>query len=160
VDLGGALHVLTLARGRLALHELGDTAVVATELEWLRFALGRRMRRDAKQASLLDGATAAAARLDRLLVEPLLPTLGNADLVVVPTGALHVLPWAMLPSLSDRALVVAPSLSAWLRLAARGASRGRKTALVAGPRLRHAGPEVRDLAALYSGATVLTDAAA
>src|SRR5262249_29277207 len=76
VDLGGALHVLTLARGRLALHELGESAIAATELEWLRFALGRRMRRDAKQASLLDGATAAAARLDRLLVEPLLPTLG------------------------------------------------------------------------------------
>ena len=160
VEVGGALHALTLARGRLALHELGESAVAATELEWLRFALGRRMRRDAKQASLLDNATAAAARLDRLLVEPLLAALGHADLVLVPTGALHALPWAMLPSLWARALVVAPSLSAWLRLAGHTVSRGRKTALVAGPRLRHSGAEVRDLAALYPGATVLFDAAA
>src|SRR5262249_30291311 len=67
VDVGGALHALTLARGRLAMHELGESAVAATELEWLRFALGRRMRSDAKRTSLLDNATAAAERLDGLL---------------------------------------------------------------------------------------------
>ena len=160
VEVGGALHALTLVRGRLAVRELGESAAAATELDWLRFALGRRVRRNSKQAALLDNASEAAARLDRVLVEPLLANLGNADLVVVPTGALHVLPWAMLPSLSGRALVVAPSLSVWLRLAGLRIARGRKTALVAGPRLRHAGPEIRDLAALYPGATVLSDAGA
>jgi hypothetical protein len=160
IELDGVLHALTLARGHLAVHELGDSAAAATELEWLRFALGRRMRKDARRAALFDDAAAAAARLDRHLVEPLLAAVGNADLVVVPTGSLHALPWAMLPSLSGRALVVAPSMSAWLRLAAHTRSRGRKTALVAGPRLRHSGAEVRDLAALYPGATVLSDGAA
>src|SRR5262249_15170943 len=154
------LYALTLARGRLALPELGASATAATELEWLRFALSRRMRKDARQASLLDNATAAAERLDRLLVEPLLATVGDAGLVLVPTGALRAVPGAMPHSLSGGALVVAPWLSAWLGLVGHRSSRARKTALVAGPRLRHAGPEVRDLATLYPRATVLSDVAA
>ncbi len=160
IEVDGALRALTLSRGRLAMRELGESATATTELEWLRFALGRRARRNAKASGPLDNASAAAARLDRLLVQPLLAILGDADLVVVPTGALHVLPWAMLPSLSGRALVSAPSLSVWLRLARHTVSRGRKTVLVAGPRLQHSGPEVRDLAELYPNATVLSDTAA
>jgi CHAT domain-containing protein len=51
--------------------------------------------------------------------------------------------------------VVAPSLAIWLRLKQRPASRRRKTVLVAGPRLRHSRAEVRSLARLNPGATVL-----
>ncbi len=96
----------------------------------------------------MSNAQAAAAALDRLLVEPLLPELGEGPLVVVPTGALHALPWGALPSLRGRPLVVAPSLSVWLGLARRPRSRRRKTALIAGPRLRHSAAEVRDIASL------------
>jgi CHAT domain-containing protein len=47
-----------------------------------------------------------------------------------------------------------------LELARRPHSRRRKTALVAGPRLRHSKTEVRDLARLFPGATVLQGKAA
>src|SRR5207249_5671123 len=64
------------------------------------------------------------------------------------------------PSLRGRPLVVAPSLATWCDLAARLRSQRRKTALVAGPRLRHAAREVRELGALRPGATALDGKAA
>jgi len=161
VDLDGRLFALTQSRGRLKLHELGD-ADPASELEWLRFSLSRLARGGlgGGHAGTLANARASAAALDRLLVAPLLDEIGDAPLVVVPTGALHALPWGALPSLRARPVTVAPSLSTWLDLHARRRRRTGGTALVAGPRLRHASREVRDLAASRAGATVLTGKAA
>ena len=162
IELDGLLYALTLAGGRLGLHELGAD-VTDTELEWLRFALGRLARRGTsaeQRGAALGNARTAAAALERLLIEPLLPSLGDAHLIIVPTGALHALPWAALPSLRGRPLVVAPSLSSWLALARRSRSRPAKTALIAGPRLRHSTAEVDDLASLYPGSTVLTESGA
>jgi hypothetical protein len=147
VEHDGALYAVTLAHGRHALHDLGRADEPIAELDWLRFALARGRRR-------LEGAEAAAAALDRLLVAPL--AVGDAPLVVVPTGALHALPWGALPSLRGRPVVVAPSLSLWADLTARPRPRRRRTALIAGPRLRHASREIRELAALYPDARALT----
>jgi CHAT domain len=157
VSLDGVLSALTLADGELRFHELGPDAS-ATELEWLRFALARlsRGRSDRVQrAAAKTNAEAAAGSLDRLLVEPLLPTLGDAPVVVVPTGALHALPWATLPSLRGRPVEVAPSLSLWLELARRPRTRRRKTAFVAGPRLRNVKAEAREVSSLRAEPTVL-----
>ena len=76
----------------------------------------------------------------------------RCTLLLVPTGALHTLPWGAPPSLRGRPLVVAPSLSLRLDLTPAARSQRGSTALVAGPRLRHARTEVRDL---YPAATVL-----
>jgi hypothetical protein len=162
VEHDGALGAITLAGGRLSFHELGPN-VATQELEWLHFALGRLARgasSSAERAAARANVAASAARLSGLLVEPLPEALGAAPLVIVPTGPLHALPWAALPPLAGRQLVVAPSLAVWLELAGRPATRRRKTALVAGPRLRHAAGEVRDLAGLFPGATVLAGKAA
>ncbi len=162
VECDGALGAVTLADGRLLFHELGVDSSAA-ELDWLRFGLGRiaRGRNDAAtRAAALGSVQAAAAELDRLLLEPLRSAVGEAPLVVVPTGALHALPWAALPSLRGRPVVVAPSLSVWLELARRSPSRRRKTAVIAGPRLRHSTAEVREIAGLLPGATVLQGKAA
>jgi CHAT domain-containing protein len=51
--------------------------------------------------------------------------------------------------------VVAPSLTTWLRLAARAPVNRKKQSLVAGPGLRHADAEVRDLGTLLPDAIVL-----
>ena len=162
VELDGFLGALTLANGRLAFHELGpDTS--GTELEWLRFALGRLAsgrNEPARRAAASATAAAAAAALERLLLAPLRGDLGEGPLVVVPTGALHALPWGVLPSLRGRPLVVSPSLSVWLRLARLPRSRRRKTAVVAGPRLRHAATEARDVASLLRDPIVLCGRAA
>jgi len=157
VELDGRLHAVTLVGGLLGLREL-QPVDTSTELEWLRFSLSRLARgrlSAAQRTAALANANAAAAALDHSLVEPLLPAIGDAPLVVVPTGGLHALPWSALPSIRGRPVAVAPSLSQWLALDARRRSRRRKTALVAGPRLRHAKAEIADIAPLFGDATVL-----
>ena len=98
-----------MVRGRLARHELGPLAPVAEQLEWLRFALTRlaHLKRGAPQrTAMLDGARASAQALDHQLLGQLAQRLGDRELVIVPTGALHDLPWSILPSLRGRPLVV------------------------------------------------------
>jgi hypothetical protein len=151
VELDGRLVALTAVEGELALDELDPAAV--DELAWLRFALGR-LAHGRGGAAMRANAEAAAKRLDRALVEPLLPSLADEPLLVVPTGPLHALPWGALPSLRGRAVTVAPSLASWA--AARRPSRSRRVALVAGPQLRHARREAEELADVWPGATVLT----
>ena len=160
VEVDGVLWVVTLSGGRLSLHELGETET-ATELEWLRFALGRLARggnSPSQRAALLANAANSAEALDNMLVRPL--RLGHAPLVVVPTGALHALPWSALPSLRGQTVVVSPSLSLWIDRAALPRSRRRRMTFVAGPGLRHATPEARELAGIYKGALFLHGKAA
>jgi tetratricopeptide (TPR) repeat protein len=162
LELDGAVHALTLANGRLALYNLG-AAGPATELDWLRFAYRRlaagRLSTEQRAAAQRNVDTAAKT-LDELLVRPLLPVIGQAPLVLVPTGVLHALPWGALASLRGRPLEVAPSLTIWCELVARPRTLRRKTALAAGPRLRYAAREVRELGALRPGATILHGRAA
>jgi hypothetical protein len=162
LELDDTLYALTVAEGRLTFHELGSRSAT-TELEWLRFALGRLARGDlsaAQRAAARDNARAAAASLNRLLVEPLVEAVREAPLVVVPTGPLHALPWGTLPSLRGRPVVVTPSLATWAELASTTRSRRRKAVLVGGPRLLHSTWEVRDLATLRPEATALHGKAA
>ncbi len=158
VEHDGALHAVTLVGGKLMLHELGPSGAGA-ELDWLRFAYARlaagRITSEHRAATAASAAASASA-LDELLVRPLLPAIGAAPLVLVPTGTLHAVPWAALPSLAGRPLVVAPSLAIWNDLDRRERTRRRKTALIAGPRLRHASAEACQLAALTPGSTLLT----
>src|SRR5262249_44490048 len=141
----------------LALHDLGPASAGA-ELDWLRFAYRRlaagRMSADQRTAARWNADTAAAT-LDDVLVRPLLPAVGDAPLVLVPTGALHALPWGARASLGARAVGVArpPRVGGGRR--AGPPTRRRKTVLAGGPRLRYAAREVRELGALRPGATVL-----
>lgn len=100
VDVDGKLYALTLVSETLALHELDPN--VTKELEWLRFAYGRlaagRLTADQRAANRRNAETSAAA-LETGLLSPLLQTIGDAPLVIVPTGALHALPWGALPAL-------------------------------------------------------------
>jgi CHAT domain-containing protein len=163
IEIDGVRYALVLADRQITLHDIDATTTGAGELDWLRFAYGRlaggRLNRE-QRAVTLANATASAAALEELLIAPLREALGEAPLVIVPTGALHALPWAALPSLRGRPFAVAPSLALWCDLAARPRSRRRKTALVAGPRLRHSAAEVKELGALRPGSTVLYGKAA
>jgi hypothetical protein len=165
VESDGELTALTLADGRLRRHALGAAAAIAEQLEWLRFGLARlaQLRRDAAQhGALVAGAASSAAALERVLLEPLRDVAGRRDpsreLVLVPTGALHSLPWAMLPALRGRAVSVAPSAAVWwaLQMRPRTRTRRRRVVAAAGPRLRHARAEALAVAACHTGATVLT----
>ena len=153
VECGKQLHAVTLARGRARLHHLGAVDQVEVEMAALRFALGRLARRRgsaASRAAAIESLHHAIGRLDELLISPLAASIGDRALVVVPTGALHALPWSTLPSCRGRAVSVCPSAVLWLRAATSQPPRaGNGSILVAGPGLPHAAAEVSDLAAVY-----------
>lgn len=114
-------------------------------------------------ASRQDAATVAAA-----ILTPLLADVGDRDLVVVPTGILATVPWAVLPGCTGRPVTVAPSATAWhaARQRLRTASQRdpgwpgpqAPTLLVAGPGNARGEAEIAAVAALRPGARVLTGA--
>jgi tetratricopeptide (TPR) repeat protein len=164
VEVDGALMAVVVAGRRASLHDLGPADAVRDVASRLPAALRRLATGRGTAASLAAAATAArhaGAALDGLLLRPLAGRLGDRPLVVVPTGDLHALPWALLPSCAGRPVTVAPSAAAWWRAACLAGGRGAgREVLVAGPRLHHADGEVADLAAVYRGAVVLQGPAA
>lgn len=157
-DLEGLLHAVVVTAGRARLHRLAPVAEVTSELEGLRFSLRRMAGRHGSHPSLLaaaDAATYGARRLDSLLLEPLWSYLADRPLVIVPTGALHAVPWALLPSCLGRPVSVAPSASLWHRAVCTPTPPG-DIVLVAGPGLPHAAEEVATLARRYPSARRLT----
>lgn len=122
-----------------------------------RLALGRGSRESL--AAVRASAEHAAATLDSVL----LGEVGDVDeLVVVPTGVLHRLPWRALPSLVDRPFVVAPSAAAWSVAADAMAGRDVLSSAVgvAGPGVPSGVDEARRVADLYLAGTALTGSAA
>jgi tetratricopeptide (TPR) repeat protein len=156
--LGDRLAALTVVDGELGVCELGDAGPVVRECRLLRFALGRLAGRDAAEAAgrtFAANAAHAAAALDARLVAPLAGAVGDRPIVVVPTGDLHALPWAALPSLRGRPVTVAPSATVWAAAVDRPEPQGHRL-LVAGPDLPHAGEEVSTLRRAWPGARTLT----
>jgi tetratricopeptide (TPR) repeat protein len=151
IALDDVLYAATVAFGRTRLHRLGSLAEAARELEALRFGL-RRLASGAPTASL-EAAGALVGKkaqlLDALLFSPLHKDIGDAALVVVPTGPLHAMPWPVLPTCAGRPLSVCPSAALWHRAATAETGPGGARVFAAGPGLAHAVPEVTDLAASY-----------
>lgn len=163
VELDGRLNAVVLAAGRCRWRDLGPVSGTTEELEALRFALLRIVRRHGPPASLCAAEAAARhaiARIDRDLFDPVRRWLGDGPLVVVPVGALHALPWALLPTCQGRPVTVAPSAAAWLAARRAVPPPSGNPVLVAGPGLEHAEDEVRTLAAVLPRAAVYTGAEA
>ncbi len=134
----------------------------AREVDFARFGLNRlahsRHLHDAgtgQPGGPLAVLEATGDRLERILLGKASAHLGDGPVVLVPPGRLHAVPWALLPSLRDRVVSVAPSARAWLRT--RGAVPPERPAvvLVRGPGAGTWGAEVPALAAEYGNATVL-----
>ena len=150
--LDGQLLAVVLDRRRTRLVELGATHGLDEELDALQFAL-RRLARPGSAAAAEGARSIADCSLSALRGRVLLP-LGidpAAPLVVVPVDALQRAPWA---ALHPGPTTVAPSAQVWLRTRQAAAPSGR-VALVAGPRLPGAVPEVRALQALHPTAVML-----
>jgi tetratricopeptide (TPR) repeat protein len=135
--------------GRPALHRLGPMAEVQAELDAIRFALRRLVRRHGSARSVEAAGQAlrtAAGRLDALVLRPLAGLPDGVGLVLVPTGVLHAVPWSVLPTCAGRPVTVSPSASLWVRgEAGTGRPVARGTVLVSGPGLPGAADEVRRL---------------
>lgn len=159
VDLDGELHVLACGDGRVRRWRAGRTASATSAIEAARFTLrllaARRRDLERLQARLDD----LGRRLEDVLLGPAARQLGEGPLVIVPPARLHGVPWALLPSLAERAHVVAPSAQAWLT--SRAAPRGPDdVVLVRGPGLASQGGEVDELSRLYPSAQLLENGSA
>ncbi len=175
VASAGRLHAVVVRAGRAALAPLCRVADAERAIQHVLFSLRRLTLLEPD-----DGRTAAARRalaedaadLDALLFGPLRLPAAPAGLVVVPTGALHDVPWSALPTSIGRELTIAPSASAWLRRARsapppaadhdprpdhdRRPDGGRRVVLVSGPGLDHARREIAEIEPVHEAATVLT----
>lgn len=147
-SVDGRLLAVRARKGRFTMHEIGDVALVESELARLRFDLRRsaRLKRDPA------GVREAVERFDRMVLNGL--DFDCRELVLVPSGPLMAAPWAVLPSLQGSTLQVAPSAEIWWRSHCRG-SAGQGVVLAAGPDLVNAGSEIASLQLLYPEATVL-----
>ncbi|MFY1638022.1 CHAT domain-containing protein [Solwaraspora sp. WMMB335] len=169
-ELDRTLYAVVACGGRFRSRALAPLSVVTDELRALRFALRRILLGHGAAESRAAAAAAAeyaVRRLDDVIFGGLRSWLGGGGLVLVPVGALHAMPWALLPTCAGRPVTVAPSASAWLtaysrdrtaRAAAAAPPRGPHPVLVAGPGLRHADAEVRRLAEALAPVEALTGA--
>ncbi|MEP7178157.1 MAG: CHAT domain-containing protein [Pseudonocardiales bacterium] len=159
LDLGGDLHAVAVRAGHSSYHRLGPVAVVEESIDSLRTGLrflahgAGSARSTAAVSEMIDRA---AQELDARLLAPVLDHADDSPLVVVPTGALHALPWSALPSCAARAVSVAPSAALWHRAATHPRVDAGPAVLAHGPGLSHAGAEIRALARVYPDATCLT----
>lgn len=160
VRLGDDLHAVVAAGGQLRLRRLGSHRAAVTELERLQFAL-RRLTVPRGSPAALEAARASAAAsaqaLDDMLLAPVRGVTADRPLVVVPTGALHAVPWGFLPSCRGRPVSVAPSASLWCRAMTEPptAARDDGVVLVGCSSPPHAVGEVRALRERYTDASVL-----
>jgi tetratricopeptide (TPR) repeat protein len=166
VAIDGDLHVLVCGDGRVRHFRGGRAEEAATEVEFARFGLRRLAHGRGAGRGSLAGLEASGHRLEAILLGQAGPQLGQAGphlgqaaplpgpVVVVPPGRLHAVPWALLPSLRDRVVSVAPSARAWLQARAVVPPDRGDPVFIHGPGLG-TGSEIPVLAAQYPGATVL-----
>ncbi len=162
VDIDGSLHVLVCGSGRIRQFAAGQASDALKAAEFARFALRRlaRSRPDDDPSGPLAVLDKAGPALQQALLGQADRHLGDGPVIVVPTGKLHPIPWALLPALNDRVISVAPSASAWMRAHAAHAPEHRHVTLARGPGLATDGAEVPLIARLYDDVTMLDDTAA
>ena len=162
VDVDGRLHVLICGSGRVRQFAAGQASDAMKAADFARFALRRlaRSRPGADPASALAVLDQAGPALQQALLGPAVRQLGDGPVIIVPTGKLHPIPWAILPALKDRVTSVAPSAAAWMRAHRAPEPPHRHVVLARGPGLVSDGAEVPELAELYNDVTMLDDAAA
>src|SRR5262249_37459184 len=116
VAVGGDLDIMGAVAARVRRLAAGRSDVSAREFDFARFGLRRLAHgRGAGQQGTLAAVEASGRALEAVLLGPAAGQLGCGPVVVVPPGRLHAVPWALLPSLRDHAVSVAPSARAWLQ---------------------------------------------
>jgi tetratricopeptide (TPR) repeat protein len=159
VQTGARLSAVVLD-AQVHVHDLGASAPVIESVRRARADL------DVLAHPRLAGGIRAAVRssldrslrgLDAALLQPLTV---DGPMVIVSTGVLGQLPWASLPSLRGRSLVVAPSATKWLSSTEVGAGGRPKVVAIAGPDLGRGADEATAVGTAWAGARVVTGAGA
>ena len=152
-DVEGELYAVVAGRRRIGLVRVGSTAAADHALAHTLFALRRGAIGQSRHQLDLE---AISADLEQSILGGCTALLDDRPVVMVPTGRLHAVPWALLPSLRDRDLAVSPSATTWVR-ARRAVPHSKRVVLVGGPRLSSGASEVEHLARQYPQAMVLAD---
>jgi hypothetical protein len=156
-DVEGELVAVRVRNRSIRMLPLGRSQLILEEAGHLRRDLRIMSVRANEPRRSTESFEKTASILDDLILGPL--RLRQESLVLIPTPALHSLPWAALPTFRERVAVVSPSTFAWFR-AETSEPHGEGAVLVAGPRLGQADHEVDQLAAIYAEATVLKGSSA
>lgn len=160
VEHGGVLSAIVVTQRRCRQVQLVEVGDVAEILDATFFALDRLARDGTSENSLAAAYSSLVdtlARLDDLLIRPL--RVGRTPLVVVPTGALHRVPWGALRSLATCAVAVTPSARRWASVEARPHDR-RSLAVVTGPGLRAVDDEALAVGSHYPVTRLLSGSTA
>jgi tetratricopeptide (TPR) repeat protein len=162
VDIAGDLHLLVCGAGRVRHVQAGRAGQAADEVTYARSGLSRLAHDPAPGLAekILAVLEMTGRRLEALLLGPAVRQLGDGEVIVVPPGSLHAVPWALLPTLRMRVLRVVPSARAWLRARAVQPPEGGGVVLASGPGLASGGREVAALATGYGDATLLLNGSA
>ena len=162
VDTDGQLQVLICGAGRVRRFTAGRTERVSRDVEFARATLTRMAYGMSSGPAELSLArlTRLGDSLNRSLLGEAGRHLGDGEVIVVPPGRLHAVPWPVLTDLRHRVLTVAPSATLWLRARkdrrrAPESSRGGGVVLVHGPDLSTGDAEVPLLAQQYQDPVVL-----
>jgi CHAT domain-containing protein len=146
--------VIIAADRRVRLHTVGSVPEREREVQLSRFVLRRLAYGPPRPGDELVLAHRGTA-LESSLLGSAAGELGDGPVVVVPPGRLRAVPWTLMPSLRDRIVTVAPSVSTWLRARRKRPPARRRVALVVGPGLATGGAEVVQLRSRYPGAMLL-----
>ncbi|WP_447003910.1 CHAT domain-containing protein [Saccharothrix isguenensis] len=152
------LIALVLAGARVRMVRLGPADAVTESARRLHADLNA-LAPDYLPPPLAEVISASARReaekLDRLLLRPLATMIGSRELVVVPTGALYVVPWGVLPMCANRPTTAVPSATAWVSAIRADREPASGVLLVRGPGLQAAQGEIDRLAGYHGEAKLL-----
>ena len=141
----------------MRLHTVGS--VPEREVEMNRFVL-RRLAHSRLQPGDEVVLAYRGKKLESALLGSAAAELGDGPVVVIPPGRLRAVPWTLMPSLSDRAVTIAPSASTWVRARRKKPPAQRRVTLVAGPGLSTGPAEIPELSSRYPDAVVFSTGSA
>jgi CHAT domain-containing protein len=163
---GAALYALAVTRQSARIVRLGRYARIEEALLRVRADLDAEAGRalPPRLAATVAAATARdSAQLAAMLLAPVADLARDRELIIVPTGLLVTVPWAMLAG-NGRPVTVAPSATFWLDTRHRRDTVGRgdsaTVALAAGPGTQRGETEIAEIARLHPGAAALPAGAA
>jgi CHAT domain-containing protein len=161
-----ALHALVLTGRSARVVPLGPYARAQEALLRVRAGLDAQAGRAMPQRladAVMSASLGDTAQLASALLAPIRQLVGDRDLVVLPTGILVTVPWAVLAG-AGRPVTVAQSATTWLHAARRDHPiqlDGCATALLAtGPGILRGEAEVDQIAAMRPNAIILSGASA
>jgi tetratricopeptide (TPR) repeat protein len=156
LDVDGELHALVCGSGQVRRYAVGPMEQAARGVQFARHALRRVAHGppvSPDDAVVHDWLAKMGEKLDRVLLGEAGDHLGDGNLIIVPPGKLHAVPWGLSPRLRARAVSVAPSAATWLRArrtTERAGFGAGAVVLVRGPGLASQGAEVPRLTADYT----------